>query len=412
MGLIAGRARLRKTRLALWVLVALLSLWLVAWAVAARLAPEPAPHAAHPISKLDLPLDLQIAPRAEALTFARFLREGKLELMLVSRVEVGQVHGLAIADQFPALPADPLEVFNALGFEQLAALGGVEIAVPMPSLQLPFDGTGVQVAAGINYPEHGREVAANEVFLFPKTTRPAHFLSAVGTHGGLLDYEIELGFVALAPLKAGEPPRLIGLVLASGYTDRAALLRGIDLGNVESGRGFTRAKSQPDLMPIGSFLVVPQDPDAFVRKLSLRLSVNGQQRQHAKPQLLVWDWRRILAETFERAPMTWAVGAEQVALPVRSAVIPAATVFLSGTPEGVVVQAPTARQKFLGVTEMVFTLQWANLQAVVEPMLRESYRAGYYLQPGDEVVMHADRLGVIRNTIVEGAGPVPMRSSR
>jgi 2,4-didehydro-3-deoxy-L-rhamnonate hydrolase len=385
---------------------ALLLAWLLAWAVASRIEPAAWPTLDAPPMPPGLPSRVAIAPRNEALTFARFEHQGRLRLLLVTGYADDHAAGIDLTDRFPALPTDPIGAFAALGHDALHQLAGTEVRIPADALRVPFDGTAVQVAAGINYPEHGREVGLDESFLFPKISRPGHFLAPVAARDALLDHEIELGFVALAPLRAGPPPRHVGLVLASDYTDRARLMRRIDLGHIASGRGFTEAKSAPDFMPVGPLLVIPSQPEAFYRSLRLRLWVNGRLRQVAEPRLLAWDWPRILQETFERQALRWTVDGRDVALPVNRGEVPAGTVFLSGTPDGVIFREPSARQIFLGVSELVFTLRWGDTQAVVEPLIRESARRREYLQPGDTVVMHADRLGVIRNTIVATAPAV------
>ena len=393
-------------RMILWsgvCIAALVLVWLLAWAVASRIEPAPRAMPDAPPMPPSLPSSVAIAPRDEALTFARFESEGKLRLLLVSDYADDQAVGLDITDRFPALAADPIAVFRAVGYEALRTLQGAEVRVPAQALRVPFDGTAVQVAVGINYPAHGREVGLDESFLFPKVTRPGHFLAPVAARDALLDHELELGFVALAPLRAGEPPRHVGLVLTCDYTDRARLMRRIELGRMASGRGFTEAKSAPDFMPVGNLFVIPSQPEAFYKSLRLRLWVNGQLRQVAMPRLLVWDWPRMLKETFERQSLRWDVNGQAVALPVDNGVVPAGTMFLSGTPDGVIFREPSPRQVFLGISELVFTLRWNDPQVVVEPLIRESYRSREYLQPGDTVVMHADRLGVIRNTVVATA---------
>jgi 2,4-didehydro-3-deoxy-L-rhamnonate hydrolase len=381
--------------------------WLLAWAVASRIAPPARPLPDAPPMPADLPSRVAIASRDDALTFARFERHGRLRLLLVSAYDDDHAVGIDLTDLDPTLPAEPIGAFAVLGYDALRQLSGPEVRVPAQALRLPFDGTAVQVAAGINYPEHGREVGVDESFLFPKISPPGHFLAPVAARGDtLLDHEIELGFVALAPLRAGPPPRHVGLVLASDYTDRARLMRHIDLGHIASGRGFTGAKSASDFMPVGPLFVIPSRPEAFYRSLRLQLWVNGRLRQVAEPCLLAWDWPRILEETHRRQALRWQVDGRDVALPVERGEVPAGTVFLSGTPDGVVFREPSARQIFLGVTELIFTLRWNDPQAVVEPLIRESHRSREYLHPGDTVVMHADRLGVIRNTIVAAAPAV------
>lgn len=391
----------RSTRFLFVLPVAALVLWLMAWALASMQGPEPAARGG--TSTFD-PMrlgDVAIAPHHEALTFARFEHAGKTGLLRVERYTAGMVHGIDIASVWPDAGSDPIALFNAKGYEALEALSGTEVAVPADSLLLPFDGTDAQVAVGINYPAHGEEVAVRDSFLFPKLSAASrHPATLAAPHGALLDYELELGFVALEPIARGAPPRHMGLVLASDFTDRATLLRRIDLRNVDSGEGFTEAKSGPGLMPIGNLLVIPKDLSAYYRSLTLRLWLNGELRQLAEPTKMNWDIQRMIGETFARAERVWQYRGEAVMLPFADDMIPARTIFLCGTPDGVIFRPPTARQKFIGVSELVFTLAWNRPNAIVEPFIREELGMGRYLKAGDEVVMHADRLGelVVRIT--------------
>jgi 2-keto-4-pentenoate hydratase/2-oxohepta-3-ene-1,7-dioic acid hydratase in catechol pathway len=377
-------------------LVALVSLWLLAWAVAGMLGPErdTASHSSpgDPVRTAGV----AIAPRGEALTFARFERDGKTRLMLVDRYADGMVRGVDIVGVWPDGETDPISLFNARGYETLEALAGEEVAVPAEQLLLPFDGTGAQVAIGINYPEHGKEAAVGDSFVFPKlTTASRHPATLAAGQGELLDYELELGFVALQPIARAASPRYMGLVLASDFTDRATLLRRIDLRKVSSGEGFTEAKSREGFMPVGNLFVIPKDLHAYYRSLTLRLWLNGDLRQVAEPVKMSWDIHRMIAETFARDDRIWQYRGRPAALPIADGMIPARTIFLSGTPDGVIFRPPTLRQMFMGVSELVFTLEWNRPNGIVEPFIREELAAARYLEAGDEVVMHADGLGVL-----------------
>lgn len=376
--------------------VAFVVLWLLAWAVAGMLPPQPIPAARTPPLDAARTAGVAIAPRSEALTFARFEHGGRTRLMLVDRYAGGTASGIDIASVWPDAAADPVSLFNAKGYDMLETLAGREIAVPAEQLLLPFDGTGAQIAIGINYPEHGKEVAVSDSFVFAKLTAASRQPSALAAKPGeLLDYELELGFVALQPIARDAFPRHMGLVLASDFTDRATLLRRIDLRNVNSGEGFTEAKSRPGFMPIGNLFVIPRDVDAYYKSLTLQLWLNGQRRQLAEPAKMNWDIRRMIAETFARQGRVWQYRGQTVALPITNGTIPERTIFLSGTPDGVIFQPPTVRQKFIGVSERVFTLRWNRPNVIVEPFIREELASGRYLKAGDEVVMHADRLGVL-----------------
>lgn len=377
----------------------LLLLWLVAWRIAVgRTAPAPATAEAATLDPTLL-TGVGIAPRAEALSFARYMRGDRPRLLLVSAFRDGRLSGIDVQQALPAASDDPVSVFNEYGYRLLQDLGGAEITIAAETLLLPFAGTASQIAAGVNYPAHGEEVSVRKSFLFPKQVMATAWNAGVPARRHLLDYELELGFVLLGAQRADAPPRHLGLVLAGDYTDRAELMRHMRLTDVSSGEGFTQGKSQPGSMPLGNLLVIPQDPERFYRALKLQLWRNGVLRQEAEPAQMTWDLQQILAESFAREAVRWTWNGEPVGLPLREGTIPARTVILSGTPGGVIFEPPTPRQLFVGLSETFFTLRWLQPQHVIEPFLREAYASGRYLQPGDEIVMRADRLGLIVNRI-------------
>ncbi len=390
----------------------LVFVWLLSWQIAVH---WPASSSA-PIGVGAPPPDmtnLQIAPRAEALSFARYQRDGEPRLLLVTSFSNGKLSGIDIQAQLPGSATDPISLFNTSGYAALEALSRTPVNVDVNDLLLPFSGTDNQIAVGINYPAHSEETAVADSFVFPKRTVATSHLENVPARDYLLDYEIELGFVLLNELGRNEMPKFMGLVLSSDYTDRAALMRHANLRDVSSGDGFTRGKSEPGFMPTGNLFVIPKDYQSFYKKLKLELWYNGAKRQEARPAEMTWDIQRIFAETFSRETRRWTWHGNSVALPINDGRIPARTMILAGTPGGVIYQKPSARQMFLGVSELFFTLRWTQLQTVVEPFLREEYQSGRYLKAGDLVQMKADQLGTMSNRIVaitqalEGASVAP-----
>jgi 2,4-didehydro-3-deoxy-L-rhamnonate hydrolase len=372
--------------------------WLLAWQLAAH---WPTATGRSPGKDAVVPDmgNVAIAAREEALTFARYVQGDTPRLLLVNKFSDGKVSGIDLQQQFPDNPADPIALFNQVGYEALRDLAGTVVSVDVTDLLLPFSGTDNQVAVGINYRTHADETSVAESFLFPKRTAATSFQSSVMAADHLLDYEIELGFVLLRDLPRGMQPQYIGLVLASDYTDRAALLRHANLADVSSGDGFTTGKSAPGFMSVGNLLVIPKDYLRFYPALQLELWLNGEKRQSAAPAQMIWDFPRIVAETFAQEQRRWQWRETTASLPVGRNGIVERTVFLSGTPGGVIYRKPSIRQLFIGLSEAFFTLQWLNPQSVVEPFLREEYLSGRYLAPGDIVQMRADRLGTISNTI-------------
>jgi 2-keto-4-pentenoate hydratase/2-oxohepta-3-ene-1,7-dioic acid hydratase in catechol pathway len=345
--------------------------------------------------------ELPIAPRAEALTFARFVVGADTHVLLVNGFSGGKVSGVDLQKALPTASSDPVTLFNTLGYEVLEKLEGQQISIDVGKLIVPFVGTDNQAAVGINYRAHAEETSVKDSFMFPKRTAATSHNATVAARDGLLDYEIELGFVLLEDLPLDTLPKHMGLVLASDYTDRASLIRHVNLLNINSGDGFTTGKSEPGFMPLGNLFVIPKDYLTFYPSLKLELWWNGEKKQLALPKEMNWDIRRMIAETFAREGRVWAWGNTTASLPFNNGRIAERTIFLSGTPGGVIYRKPTPRQFFMGFSEMFFTFQWTHLQSIAEPYLREEYQTQRYLKPGDLVQMRADRLGTMSNAIVE-----------
>jgi 2-keto-4-pentenoate hydratase/2-oxohepta-3-ene-1,7-dioic acid hydratase in catechol pathway len=384
----------------IWIVIAIVGAWFALWQIVQRWGGSPIIEA-HSKSVGPAIDELAIAPRSEALTFARYMVGTEPHVLLVSSFSAGKISGLDIQKALPVAPSDPVTLFNTLGYESLQNLTGPLTNVDVGKLILPFSGTDNQAAAGINYRAHAEETAIKDSFMFPKRTVATAHNATVAARDGLLDYEIELGFVLLEDLPPDTLPKHMGLVLASDYTDRASLMRHVNLLNVNSGDGFTTGKSQAGFMPLGNLFVIPKDYLTYYPSLKLELWCNGEKRQQAHPSEMNWDIRRIIAETFAREGRVWAWRDATVSLPFKNGRIPERTIFLSGTPGGVIYRKPTPRQLFLGFSELFFSLNWFHLQTIVEPYLREEYQSERYLKQGDLVQMRADRLGTMSNSIVE-----------
>ncbi len=387
-------------KLTLLVLVLVLA-WFAVWVMVDRLPSSPIHERARKNkASPELLARVDIAPRNEALTFARFKQNGQPRLLLVTEYDEDQVSGIDVQNQFPGSSADPIVLFNLMGYSALQDIDGPSMRVATKDLILPFPGTDTQIAVDINYPMRSDETPVTQSFVFPKRTAATDHRANVPARNYLLDYQIELGFVLLNDLSRDALPKYVGLVLSSDYTDRAALMRNVNLRNVSSGEGFTQAKSERGFMPVGNLFIIPKDFQRFYKSLKLELWCNGEKRQEAHPANLIWDIERIFFETLARESLRWTWNREVVSLPIRERRIPARTMILSGSPGGSIYKQPTPRDIFLGISESFFMLRWFQPEAVVEPFLRNEHYSRRYLKPGDIVQMKADRLGTISNQIV------------
>ena len=319
---------------------------------------------------------VNIAPVSEALTFARYrASDGALHLLLVTEFRTGRVTGFDLISEGATQEPDPIPLFKSFGYDaiaQLVAVGAVPVTVDAATLELPFDGREHNIGIGANYREHARESSIPESpFVFPKLALPTPWSSDVARDDALLlDYEAELGLVALDNLTVGGPaPERMGLVLANEVTDRWALLRNLKPGTAMGTTGFADGKSRAGFAPIGPLLVIPRDFEEFCARLELRLYVNGRLRQRDHVANMTWRPIEILLQVFDRAQVPFYHHGRAISLLPAPGTMPAGTIVFSGTPAGV----------------------------VFKPL--NVWNPWVYLRPGDEVVVSADFLGPIRNRI-------------
>ena len=163
----------------------------------------------------------------------------------------------------------------------------------------PVARPGKVVGIGLNYAAHADESGQ------PHPTEPVVFLKASTSVCGpgddirmlpgslTTDYEVELGVVVGSTLRAEDDPdralaAVAGYVLADDVSDRSLQL--------ERGGTWTKGKSADTFCPLGPWLVTPDelgDPQA----VTLRLAVNGEQRQSASSSDMIFTVAELLCYT-------------------------------------------------------------------------------------------------------------------
>lgn len=347
---------------------------------------------------------IAVAPRQEALTFARFERNGEMHLLLVSSYGPDTVRGVDFTEVTSERFDDPVTAFQALGYEGvlLRVLGASDISVAREDLTLSVELNRSHIAVGTNFPEHAQESEVTEgPFLFPKEVIPTAYNAPVSAGDALLDYEVELCFVTLEDLDLDAAPAFIGLTLCNDVTDRAKLLRHADPRNVTSGKGFTTGKSAPGYLPIGSLFVIPRDFRKFVAMLELRLWRNGHVAQQAMQSEAIWDFDALLRETKARKGIAWDYQNRSVPLPLNGNVIPARTGLLAGTPEGTIFQGVAKSAIVRGLLDWLAG-GWSKpvTHWIVERQIARERRLQRYLRPCEVVTVRVDGMGELRNGIV------------
>lgn len=344
---------------------------------------------------------IAIASLEDALTFAR-TREGRI--IAVSAYENGQISGVDLTHLTLRQGDDPIDLIAARGLPALISAVKSAAAVvqcPEDHLVAPVNLTRAHIAVGTNYKAHAEESnVTGSPFLFPKLVAPTGPRDDIPAGSGLLDFEVELCLVPIEPLGLNEPPRG-GLILGNDVTDRAVLLREVDVTDPQSGMGFTDGKSAPGYLPVGNLFVAPLELPTFVHSLTLQLSVNGVERQRARATEWIWDLDEILrqARLKRSAVWSWREGEAKLAF-TESGAIPARTLIMAGTPAGTVFQGVPQRDRIQGVIKWILSgLKGSPKRHVIDAYIASSRAEKTFLQPGDVVTITVDRLGRLENKI-------------
>lgn len=348
------------------------------------------------------PATIAIAPLDEALTFAR-TGDGA-RLIAVTSYTNGRVTGTDITNLLNNPQEDAIDLVNRHDYAALrTAIEAAEtpIEVGSEALGMPVRLGSEHIAVGTNYREHAEEsTVEGGPFLFAKYVAPTSARASVPADEALLDFEVELCLVALAPMREGAA-LAGGLMLCNDFTDRATLLRNVDAADPQSGNGFTSGKSAPGYLPVGDLFVVPRDLNAFIDGLTLQLSVNGKERQRARATEWIWDFDEILRQARARRDVTWAYWGGTARLPIDAAgTIPERTLILAGTPAGTVFNGLVWSDYALGAFDWIIDLgQQSIVHQVIERYIARRQAQRIYLQPDDVVSIEVDRLGTLANTI-------------
>lgn len=366
-------------------------------ALAAASAPAALPAAAVPA----------LAPLAQAHTFAQVRQGERVHTLLALTLGAGKLTAVdlsAASGLYSPEAFDVIDRFDDAALDRLAQQAHAAVSHPLERL-LGVGPRGLaHIAAGTNYPAHGEEVGMHEAFLFPKLSAAGGPRSTVAAApGALLDYEVEVCARFDRELRSGADfdAARKGFFLCGDFSDRATLVRNIDLRNPASGDGFADAKSGPGRFPAGALLVVPRDWKAFLQGVTIATHVDGRQRQHANAGDMIKDLRAIVTETLgEATSRTWSYGGGRIPMVARPAIGTESAV-LTGTGDGVVFQEPEPAviRAVMGAKDRAAQL------AQIERYLAGESAKRTYLQPGNRVRHSSNYLGWIDATVVAAGAP-------
>lgn len=382
----------------------------LAVAVFAAWATSPDPRF-NPASFEAKPLVQRIAPLHQAITLAQLrAADGSTRTLLVLARTSESVTGVDLAELGAPATDDP---FAALAAADLApVLAGRADAMPQVTVAmnalLPSGPAGTRhIGTGTNFPEHAAEADRGSVFQFPKLGAATPARTQVQARPGiLLNYEVEICVRFDRPLRtaADFDQAVKAFFLCGDFTNRNALINLADPDNLDSGRGFSDAKSGPDFFPTGPFLVIPRDWKAFVGNIRMTTAVNGTPRQDARGGEMTLDFRALAQKAFtDMSAARFLYRGSYTKLMPDEAIPPTATL-MSGTAEGTIFTPPTRAD--LIEAALAYTLEGgpfarqSALDIARQKFIANELAGGHYLQPGDMVRHSSNSLGDIVISVI------------
>ncbi len=386
------------------LLLASASLFL-AWAT----SPDPR---GNPASFEDAPLASRLAPLSQAATLASFTSDaGDVATLLVMGVDGEQVTGVDLTEIGAIRTGNPLldlASLDAARIEEEAVADLPQVTIAIDQL-LPAGPNGDRhIGTGTNFPEHAEEANSSSVFQFPKfgSATPSH-TTIRAEPGVLLDYEVELcmrfdrDIGSLADFDAA----MKGIFLCGDFTNRNALVELADPDNLDSGYGFSDAKSGTGAYPTGPFVVVPRDWQSFVDELRMTTRVNGEPRQDARGREMTLDFRQLVEKALgdmDKARFFYAGEMYRLAPDER---ISRDITLMSGTSEGTIFTPPSRADYIEGILAFIMAggpFSNASLvDTVKSQFIRNEVGSGHFLQSGDVVRHESNVLGSIEVQVTE-----------
>ncbi len=291
--------------------------------------------------------------------------------------------------RIPGEYASTGELIRQTRVEELARLQGGELALEGVRLLSPITRNQQFICQGANYRQHMIESGMdpdvkNFNMIFTKATScivPADSELIKPGEVRFLDYEIELGLVLKREVSNKETVTdanlhefIAGVVIVNDYS-----ARDIQIPQMQ----FYKGKSYRTFGPVGPYLCLLEEKDMpLLKKLELRLTVNGQVRQRDNTGNLVYEPAQTLTEL---------AGVQDLA---------AGDLIATGTPAGCALSVPSQAKQRIGAL-LPEALKWKAF------MKTQEGRSSYYLKKGDMVeasIWSSDGeidLGVQRNLVVE-----------
>lgn len=387
------------------MMAAMIAAMIAAWVT----SPDPR---FNPASFEDKPLVQRLAPLEQAITLAQFRApNGGTRTLLVLARDGESVTGIDLTELGAPATEDPFAALAAVNLAPVLAgrVGSIsKVTIAIGDL-LPSGPSGSrQIGTGTNFPEHAKEADSSAVFQFPKFGPATSARTRVqAPEGVLLDYEVEICVRFDRTLRTVEDFDLAvkAFFLCGDFTNRNALINLADPDNLDSGSGFSDAKSGPDFFPTGPFLVIPKDWRSFVANIRMTTAINGAPRQDARGSEMTLDFRMLALKAFTDMSKSRFLYRGSYTKLMPNGAIPSTATLMSGTAEGTIFTPPTRRDlidaAFAYAIEGGPMTNQSMMDIARRQFIANELASGHYLQPKDVVHHSSNVLGDIVVTVAQ-----------
>ncbi|MES2824887.1 MAG: fumarylacetoacetate hydrolase family protein [Pseudomonadota bacterium] len=304
-------------------------------------------------------------------------------------------------------PGDMLSVYKALGYDRIVQLLQLAPQTAFNNylfsvLESPAGTKSHHIALGFNYAEHADEINEKHLpFLFLRTLTATREQAIGYSPNRLLDYEVEICARPISDITqySDFENTAFGFFLCGDFTDRAYLMRNMDMDNMRSGKGFNGAKSVPGYFPTGPYMVIPKNRREFIKDIDFSLARNGEIKQHANAGEMIWPLDTILRQAFNAHTHRTPTFAESSRQWLPENMLSADTVIVTGTPQGVIMKPPGLSFKILHGSKYIFSGAVFSMKAtdyIIEEYIKFLTKEEIFLKPGENILMRAKFLGSVR----------------
>lgn len=346
-----------------------------------------------------------LLPQEQGLTIAHIKADEKIQLVAVIEDSGQNIQGINLTE-VSGIEGNIAVLFASLGYNGLEKLIAAHQNQPLTTyaystLLSPAGEADHHIALGLNYTEHADEVESSiQPFLFLKTTQATREQAIQYDNRVLLDYEIEVCARRIQGNDLNGQPvsSTYGFFLCGDFTDRAYLLRNIDLDDMRSGKGFSGAKSIAGYFPTGPYMVIPKQREQFLAQLNIKLYVNENLKQNAWANEMIWSLDTIEKELYA-AQMNSKATFSQRTNWLDNGTLSSDMTLLTGTPSGVIFRPPDIGFKVWQGIKYVMSgafLKMPALDYILDAYAKSLLEEQVFLMAGDTVKMQGSYLGNIR----------------